>query len=174
MADVPVLVVFGGRSGVGKTSLAGRIARRLAGVYLRIDTIEQGIRNGGVSEVGRAGYAVAFAVAAENLSLGVSVIADGVQPLQAIRDEWIGVAERFCARVAMVEVSCSDVGEHRRRVEARHADIAGHRVPSWPEVEGRFVEPWGAGTLHLDTAGLSLGEAEECLSKQLEAAGILN
>ena len=43
-----MLIAFGGLPGVGKTTLAKALAKRQAAVYLRIDTIEQAVRDGDV------------------------------------------------------------------------------------------------------------------------------
>src|SRR5829696_8354734 len=73
----PVLYIFAGLPGVGKTTLARRLARELGAVHLRIDSIEQALRaaGGGVGAVtGPEGYLVAYRVAADNLRLGLSVV----------------------------------------------------------------------------------------------------
>lgn len=36
-----MLIIFGGLSGVGKTTIAKSLAKHLKAVYLRIDTVEQ-------------------------------------------------------------------------------------------------------------------------------------
>jgi predicted kinase len=83
----PMLVVFGGLSGTGKTTLAKAIAKDLAATYLRIDVIEDALRASGslASEIGAGGYAVAYALAESNLRLGVVVVADSVNPLAITR-----------------------------------------------------------------------------------------
>lgn len=43
------LFIFGGLPGTGKTTLALELARRVSGIYLRIDSIEQAIRDSGGS-----------------------------------------------------------------------------------------------------------------------------
>jgi len=103
MAMSTLLIVIGGRPGTGKTSLARGLARALDTVHLRIDTIEQALRSAtmGSDALGTAGYVVAYGVAADNLALGRTVIADAVQPLAAIRDAWRDVARR--AAVALVD-----------------------------------------------------------------------
>jgi predicted kinase len=42
-----MLIIFGGLPGVGKTAIARELARKLGAVYVRIDSIEQAIRNSG-------------------------------------------------------------------------------------------------------------------------------
>lgn len=56
-----MLIVFSGLPGTGKTTIASDLATRISAVYLRIDTIEQAIRNSGVlaQDVGCSGYMVA-------------------------------------------------------------------------------------------------------------------
>jgi predicted kinase len=131
-----MLIVLSGLPGVGKTTIARELACALAAVYLRIDSIEQALRQAGLA-VEAEGYAVAHAVAADNLRAGQTVVADCVNPWPLTRDEWRGVAEQIGVPLVEVEVVCSDHVEHRRRVESRAADIAGHRVPTWQEVVER-------------------------------------
>jgi predicted kinase len=70
------LIVFAGLPGVGKSSIARELARKIGAVWLRIDSIEQAIKASGVTFVDNAGYLVAQAIAEENLRLGHDVIAD--------------------------------------------------------------------------------------------------
>ena len=115
------------------------------------------------------GYRVAHAVAEENLGIGHTVIADSVNGWAVSRGPWRQVAERAAASYLEVEVVCSDPDEHRRRVETRTADIAGHRLPSWEEVVARDYEPWGAD-LVVDTARLSLEEAVAKIRSAVETS----
>jgi len=58
-----------------------QLAKRIAAVHLRIDTIEQAMRDSGVRDIGPKGYNVAYKVAYDNLTLGLAVISDSVNPL---------------------------------------------------------------------------------------------
>jgi predicted kinase len=146
-----MLVVFSGLSGVGKTTIARELAVALNAVHVRIDSIEQAMRNAGWNVKGE-GYSVAYAVAEDNLRLGRAVVADCVNPWPLTRNEWQAVANRAGVRAINVEVVCSDVDEHRRRVESRSADIAGHRLPTWSDVIERDYRPWEGERLVIDTA----------------------
>lgn len=128
-----LLIVIGGLPGTGKTSLARGLARALDAVHLRIDTIEQALRSAtmGSEALGAAGYVVGYGVAADNLALSRTVVADAVNPLASIRAAWRDVARRAAVAVVEVEVVCSDATLHRRRVESRRADIPGLAVPTW-------------------------------------------
>ena len=131
-----MLIIFAGLPGAGKTTLAKGVAARLGAVYLRIDTIEQAIVRSslGVAAAAEAGYLAAYGVAAENLRLGRDVVADSVNPIELTRDAWASVAREAGCVGVNVEVVCSDTAEHRRRVETRRADLAGHRLPTWQDV----------------------------------------
>jgi len=153
-----MLIVMSGLSGVGKTSISRELARATGAMHLRIDSIEQALRNHGIQVEGE-GYAVAHAVAADNLALGRIVIADCVNPWPLTRAEWRNVATRAGARVVEVEIVCSDAAEHRRRVESRVADIDGHQLPAWKDVVERDYRPWETERLIIDTARLNLADA---------------
>ena len=147
-----MLYILGGLPGVGKTAIAKGLARAIGAVHLRIDSIEQALRNSSVTITGPEGYVVAYAVAEDNLRLGLAVIADSVNPIELTRAAWRDVARRAGTPFVEIEVVCSDRAEHRRRVELRIADIAGHQLPTWQQVCDREYEPWQAGIV-VDTAG---------------------
>jgi predicted kinase len=151
----PALIVFGGLPGTGKTTVSRELTRRLAATYLRIDAIEQTLQ-AACHTVDTMGYAIANALAAENLELGRIVIADCVNPVLASRAGWRQTALQRSARFAEIEVVCSDLALHRQRVESRTSDINGLKLPSWDEIVNRDYEPWDREHLVLDTADSSL------------------
>lgn len=156
-----MLIVFGGLPGTGKTTVAHGLAENLEGVYLRIDTIEQAMRNAGVlrGDVGTAGYDIATALADTNLALGNTVIADSVNPVEASRRAWRDVAIRTAVPLFEIEFICSDRTEHRHRVETRKSDIAGLTPPTWESVLSHEYTPRNDPRLVVDTARLSYEEA---------------
>jgi predicted kinase len=149
-----MLIVLGGLPGTGKTAIARSLARRLNAVHVRIDTIEQALRSCDVlkADVGPAGYVIAYGLAEDNLRIGKIVVADSVNPLSVTRDAWLSVAKQMAAKIAEVEVICSDKAEHRRRIETRPADIIGHKLPSWLDVVDRHYERWDRQHIVIDTA----------------------
>jgi predicted kinase len=155
-----VLIVFGGLPGTGKSSIARSLAARIDAVYLRIDTIEQAIRNSpGVPQaVNEEGYRVAYAVAEDNLRLGRTVISDSVNPVQTSRDSWMEVSRVTNSFFLEVEVVCSDAESHRQRVETREAGIAGLKLPTWEEVLAREYQPWNRDHIVIDTAHKAVPE----------------
>jgi predicted kinase len=164
-----MLIIFGGLPGAGKTTIARELARQLGAMYVRIDSIEQAIRDSETVNQAHndAGYRVAYAIAEDNLRLGRTVVSDSVNPIRLSRDAWIDVAHRAQVRAAEVEVICSDPQQHRQRVETRSADISGLRLPTWEEVISRDYEPWGRKHIVIDTTGRSVAESVEEIREAL-------
>ncbi len=165
-----MLYILGGLPGVGKTTIAVGLARAIGAVHLRIDSIEQALRNSSVTITGPEGYVVAYAIAEDNLRLGRAVLADSVNPIELTRAAWRDVALRAGAGCVEIEVVCSDMEEHRRRVETRVADIAGHRLPTWQQVREREYEPWQADIV-IDTAGQPAEASASALLDALAGRG---
>lgn len=161
-----MLIVFSGLPGSGKTTLARALASALPAMYLRIDTLEQAIRNSGslAGDIGPAGYFAAYGVAEDNLRLGHTLIADSVNPLPVTRDAWRKVAQRAGAACFEIEVVCSDSSEHRQRVETRAGDVTGLRLPNWRDVTAHDYTPWKEPVARIDTAHRPV---ESCLAQLL-------
>jgi predicted kinase len=163
-----VLIVLSGLPGVGKTTIARALTAALHAVHLRLDSIEQALRSAGW-HVDSEGYRVAYAIAEDNLRLGRTVVADCVNPWPAARHEWSLVAERASVRAIPVEIVCSDVNEHRRRVESRVPDIAGHRLPTWAEVSERDYRPWNVERLVVDSTRLNVQQSVQKILSAIPA-----
>lgn len=153
------IYIFSGLPGVGKTTLAQALTGYISAVYLRIDTIEQALRDLCAINVQGEGYRLSYRIAADNLHLGLNVIADSCNPIELTRKEWENVAVEAGARYVNIEVTCSDVTEHRRRVEYRVPAILGLKLPSWLEVEYREFHAWSKERILIDTAGKSAKES---------------
>ena len=167
-----MLVVFGGLPGVGKSTIARELVRRCQAAYLRIDAIEQAIRDSKVlaADIGPAGYMVAYSLARSNLELGRMVVADCVNPLPITRAAWQSVAREVGVALVEVEVICSDANEHRRRVEGRIGDIDGLALPTWSSVAGHDYAPWTSDHLVIDTVLLSPQRAVDAVVDAMDRA----
>ena len=149
-----MLIIFGGLPGTGKTTIARALAGRIGAVHVRVDTIEQSIRDADVlkADVGPAGYIVAYGIAEDNLTLGHTVIADSANCLHITRDAWLSVAERSGTSAVEIQIICSDKIEHRRRVETRASDVKGLTKPTWEKISLRQYDDWGKRPITIDTA----------------------
>jgi predicted kinase len=168
----PVLVILGGLPGVGKSSLARALAGQIGAVHLRIDSIEQALRDSGVvlGPLEDAGYRIAYALAGDNLRIGNTVIADSVNPISLTRAAWRAVAAAVPTTAFEIEIICSDADEHRRRVETRTTDIPGLTLPTWEEVRAREFHPWDRVDLVVDTSAQTIEHGASKLRKLLSIA----
>ena len=164
-----MLIALGGLPAVGKSTLALSLARRIGAMHLRIDTIEQAMRNAGSTVSGPEGYLAARDLAEDNLRIGHTVIVDSVNPVAITRDYWRETAARLAVKLVEIEVVCSDGRQHRQRVESRSTDIPGLVLPTWQQVLDRHYEPWKNAHV-VDTAGRTLedtlSQAEEIVRRK--------
>ena len=162
-----MLIIFGGLPGAGKTTIAKALAKQLKAVYLRVDTVEQVLKREAKLE-GPEGYMVCWAQALENLKLGMTVVADSVNAIQVTREAWQKVAKDASVTFLEVELQCSDDREHQRRIETRDADIVGHQLPTWDNVQQRQYESW-LPHLVFDTAKQTVNEIVEEILLRIKA-----
>lgn len=171
-ASHATLIVVGGLPGSGKTTVASAYVRATHAAFVRIDTIEQTIvdQTSLRQPLGPVGYGIGYALAAEQLFLGLDVVAECVNPLTITRDAWARTAAGTGAALLDVEVVCSDPAEHRRRVEGRTTDIPGLALPTWQEVVDREYEPWERDHLVLDTAHSSIVQCVAAITDAIKSS----
>lgn len=126
---------------------------------MRIDTVEQAIRDLCNFKVEGEGYRLSYRIASDNLNIGNNVIADSCNPVEFTRSEWNEVANNASAEYINIEIICSDKHEHRWRVEARVTEVIGLDMPTWQEVENREYHPWRSNRIIIDTAKKSVEES---------------
>lgn len=132
-----MLYIFGGLPGTGKSTLASALARERNAVYLRVDTIEQAIKNATDQSIGPEGYEAAYALATENLRLGIEVVADSVNSLKITRRAWRQAAIAADSPFVEIETICSDIDDHKRRIRTRKTSIIGLTLPTWEQIQNR-------------------------------------
>jgi predicted kinase len=126
--DVTRLIILDGLPRSGKSSIARGVAQELGAVWLRVDSIEQAIRESGVvpGSIDDAGYRATYAVARDNPCRGRDVISDSVNPWMLTRNAWRDVGLGVGAKVLEVEIVCTDSTQHRHRIENKNE----RRAPS--------------------------------------------
>jgi predicted kinase len=156
-----------GLPATGKSTLAKLVAKEYNATYLRIDTIEQGLRDLCHFDVQGEGYRLAYRIAADNLQLGQNVVSDSCNPINLTRHEWEEIAEQSGSEFVNIEIVCSDKTEHRRRVEKRENDVKGIVLPTWQEVENREYHPWESDRIRIDTANQSIDASFQELNAKI-------
>lgn len=165
--NTALLFIFSGLPAVGKSTLARFVAKEFGAVYLRIDTIEQGLKDLCRINVEGEGYRLAYRIASDNLRLGHPVVADCCNPIELTRREWEDVAIENGCRFVNIEVVCSDKTEHRKRAEQRIAAVPNLQLPTWDDIESREYHAWQKERIVIDTAGKTIGQCETELKEKI-------
>ena len=99
------------------------------------------------------------------------MIADCVNPWPLTRDAWLAVADRAGTPAVEIEIVCSDVENHRHRVESRMPNLPGVTLPTWQDVVTRDYRPWDRERMVIDTANSSVAESVAIIRRAVQRAG---
>jgi predicted kinase len=162
----PLLIVFAGPPGTGKSTLARAVAERRDATWLRVDVAEAAMLRAGIPrsfETGLAAYLTVRDIASDLLRVGRNVVVDAVNGVEWAHATWRTLANESGASLFVVELTCSDREEHRRRVETREAPTPPLPLPTWAEVVEREYLPWPDPVLRMDT----IDPVDACLARIL-------
>jgi predicted kinase len=141
--EVAHLVLVGGPTGSGKSTMADAIAADLDATVASFDWLMSGLRafpdvwNAVELPVERqraVGWSLLSRVAEQQLRRGASVVLDLVAREQP-RESWARLAARYGAAFHVIECICSDAEVLRERVDGRTRSI-----PDWYELSWEAVE----------------------------------
>jgi lactoylglutathione lyase len=153
----PVLVIFAGVPGTGKTTLATFAGEWLNAPVFSKDELEATLWRSGIrrdANSGFAAYELMTTLADGQLARRQSAVLDSVATFERIRAPWRALALRTGADLRVIETICSDTALQRTRLATRRRDIPGWPELTWDEalnVAGNF-EPVADARLILDAA----------------------
>jgi predicted kinase len=134
MRELMTLVVMRGYPGTGKSTIARAISTALHAPLIDRDILRQKAVDifGNLPHVGRFSYELMFALAEEQLSLGLSVVVDTPLTYRTTYEQAKELAQTF--HVPMVVVHCQCPPEvQKRRLEGRVGKVSEFQITSWKE-----------------------------------------
>lgn len=135
----PLLIVFAGLPGVGKSTLARALARELRAAYLDKDTIkdaalalgrEMKVENA-MQYAGALSYTLLIPIARDNLTVGTHVIIDSPAGHRTFQDAIEDLVRGVKVNFKLIECITTDEALLRERIERRAPELPDHRVRDW-------------------------------------------
>lgn len=157
---MPLLIVFKGHPGVGKSTVARAVAQRLGVPLIDKDDIKD-ILDDGRFDAGGPSYNVMFNVARRQLLNGLNVICDS--PLSQLLSYTSAqrVAREANARLVVVECMCSAPEEWRRRVDQRGAlNLPAHHITTWQGLQALLDKRGDSSQYPIDAPHLVINTIE--------------
>ncbi len=130
------LVLMKGFPATGKSELAYALARRLRWPLVDKDDIKDVILS--CPDSNRLSYEAMWNVAGRQLRLGVSVIVDSPLTYPVAFTTATALAERYGARVLVVETQLEE-RLWQQRLEERDASASTHKIASWQDMQNMLA-----------------------------------
>jgi adenylate kinase family enzyme len=143
---LPAVILFTGLPGTGKSTLAEKLARTIGAPAFAGDWLWGGLKpaHAAIAQLTREQYLAAWfsllrTLVVRQLMLDQSAVVDDVvtDPQLVL---WQETADRFGARLYVIECVCSDEALHRTRIEGRVRGIPGWHEVGWDHVERMRAE----------------------------------
>jgi len=134
MRELMTLIVMRGYPGTGKSTIARAISAALHAPLIDRDILRQKAVDifGNLPHVGRFSYELMFALAEEQLSLGLSVVVDTPLTYRTTYEQAKEIAQTFHAPMLVVHCRCSPEVQ-KRRLEGRVGKVSEFQITSWEE-----------------------------------------
>ena len=159
--SLPLVALFTGPPGTGKSTLADTIGRELSAPVFawdwimapltQVEPVDRAMQAMERSDFWAIGYALIDQLTEKQLRNGQSALIDCVARERA-ETRWAATAARHDAPFFVVECTCADENLHRRRIEGRTRGIPGWYELRWDQVAQtrRTYAPLGGATLAVD------------------------
>ncbi|HEU4326564.1 MAG TPA: AAA family ATPase [Roseiflexaceae bacterium] len=135
MPPRPLLIVFKGHPGVGKSTVARALGRTLGIAIIDKDDVKD-VLAGACTNAGGLAYEVMFRVARRQLLQGLHAICDSPLSEELGYQNACAAAASAEAALVVIECICSDPVEWRSRIEQRAAQgLPTHQIDSWAALE---------------------------------------
>jgi len=134
MRELMTLIVMRGYPGTGKSTIARAISTALHAPLIDRDILRQKAVDifGNLPHVGRFSYELMFALAEEQLSLGLSVVVDTPLTYRTTYEQAKELAQTFHAPMVVVHCQCPPEVQ-KRRLEGRVGKVSQFQITSWKE-----------------------------------------
>jgi len=137
-----MLILVCGYIGVGKSTVAQRIAQKIDGTILRTDEIRSGIYPNPThsrEEIQHV-YELFFEELKKLLKKDKNVVLDATFHLKENREKIINIAEKLKVDLKIVEVRCDSDEESRRRIENRNDGVSKTDYSQYLKHKSEFEE----------------------------------
>lgn len=129
-------IVMRGYPGTGKSTIARLLATSLHTPLIDRDIIRRVAVDifGNAAPVGQFSYELLFALAREQLSLGLSVVVDTPLTYRRTYESCLELARTFDTKMLVVHCQCPPEVQ-KRRLEGRKGQVSNFQITSWEEWE---------------------------------------
>lgn len=127
-------IVMRGFPGTGKSTIARLLAASLHAPLIDRDILRQTAVDvfGNIPQIGHFSYELMFALAQEQLKLGLSVVVDTPLTYRRTYERCVEIGQMFNTPMLVVHCQCPQEVQ-KRRLEGRKGQVSNFQITSWEE-----------------------------------------
>lgn len=130
----PTIIIIGGVSGTGKSTLAKELSKALSIPAFSKDELEAAVSRKGLcnnKDTKNVGYEILFTLVKNQIENNNSAIIDFIASKQRVKELWPGL---LSSNFKYIECTCSNLDIHKQRIESRNRHISGWYELTWNDV----------------------------------------